>query len=219
MSLKKWQLSGAVSLAALLAAGSASAQSVSADQIDKLQNQIQTLQRELQAMKRKVDAAPEKAYAAGTPVSKAPPPPPSAVVQMSAGNRPSICTPDLLNCIAFTSRLHLDVGGYSYDPNTSPPVSPATAPQHLDSGVNVRRARIGVLGTFLGDWQYALIYDFGGSSDGFGGTAPGSLPGGITSGIQTALVGYSSKPFGGTLTIEGGYQDVPWKSRRGDQFQ
>ena len=32
------------------------------------------------------------------------------------------------------------------------------------------RARIGILGKFFGDGNYALIYDFGGSSDGFGGT-------------------------------------------------
>jgi phosphate-selective porin OprO/OprP len=30
----------------------------------------------------------------------------------------------------------------------------------------------------MGDWDYAPIYDFAGSSDGFGGLAPGSLPGG-----------------------------------------
>ena len=214
MVLKKWQLSGAASVVALLAAGSAQAQTVSAEQIDKLQNQIQTLQRELQAMKKKVDAAPEKAYAAPAPVLKAPPgPPPSAVAQMSAGNRPSICTPDLQNCIAFTSRLHLDYGGYSYSPNTS-----STNPQHLDSGINARRARIGVLGTFAGDWQYALIYDFGGSADGFAGSVGSNngttttlLPGGGTSGIQTALVGYAGiRPLGGQLVIEAGYQDVPW---------
>ena len=34
-----------------------------------------------------------------------------------------------------------------YYPNT-----PATDPQRLDNGVNARRARIGVVGKFLGDW-------------------------------------------------------------------
>jgi phosphate-selective porin OprO/OprP len=54
---------------------------------------------------------------------------------------------------------------------------------------NARRARIGVVDKFLGDWDDALIYDFGGSSDGFGGTARtggtavGFLPGGGLSGI------------------------------------
>ncbi len=58
-------------------------------------------------------------------------------------------------------------------------------------GNNVRRARIGVLGKFLGDWNFALIYDFGGSSDGFGGAAAGSLPGGGASGIENAYLSYT----------------------------
>jgi phosphate-selective porin OprO/OprP len=52
---------------------------------------------------------------------------------------------------------------------------------------STRGARIGVLGTFMGDWNYALIYDFGGTSDGFGGTVASTvgtttalLPGGAT---------------------------------------
>jgi hypothetical protein len=37
---------------------------------------------------------------------------------------------------------------------------------------------------------------FGGSSDGFGGTAPGSLPGGGTSGVENAYLSYTGlKPF------------------------
>jgi hypothetical protein len=36
---------------------------------------------------------------------------------------------------------------------------------------------IGIIGKFFNDWNYAPIYDFGGSSDGFGGAAPGSLAG------------------------------------------
>ena len=141
---------------------------------------------------------------------------PSDVVVTMPGNRPTVCTADNLNCVAITSRLHLDVGGYDYRPNAS-----ATAPQRLDDGVNVRRARIGVLGKFMGDWNYALIYDFGGSSDGFastgsfgasstsGGTAIGFLPGGALSGIENAYLSYTGfKPFGGNLAIEGGYMNT-----------
>jgi phosphate-selective porin OprO/OprP len=136
---------------------------------------------------------------------------PKAVVTMPS-NRPTICTADQQNCVALTSRIHFDGGGYNYRPNT-----PATAPQGLDNGVNLRRARIGVLGKFLGDWNYALIYDFGGSSDGFGGTASaggvpvGFLPGGAVSGVENAYLSYTGfKPFGGTLAIEGGIMDLPF---------
>jgi phosphate-selective porin OprO and OprP len=189
---------GTASLATVLAAGSAAAQSaeVRADQVDQLQAQITTLEREVQALKGKTTAA-EKAYALATPLTKAPGPAPIPVVKMSPGNRPSICTPDNLNCIAITSRLHLDVGGYAYHPNTA-----ATLPQNLDSGINARRARIGLLGTFMGDWNYGLVYDFGGSSDGLP-----PVSGAPTSGVENAFVSYVGiKP----VAIELGYMDVPY---------
>ena len=84
----------------------------------------------------------------------------------------------------------------------------------------MRRARIGVLGKFAEDWNYALVYDFGGTSDGFGGTgavgpAPGTpvgfLPGGAVSGIENAYLTYTGfKPFGGKLALEIGVMDVPY---------
>jgi phosphate-selective porin OprO and OprP len=136
---------------------------------------------------------------------KALPPRPDAIITMP-NNRPTICTADRENCISLTSRLDFDAGGYDYRPNTAD-----TKPQQLDDGVNARRARIGVIGKFLSDWDYALIYDFGGSSDGFGGTAVGSLPGGRLSGLLNAYLSYNGiKPFGGQLAIEGGYMKVPY---------
>jgi phosphate-selective porin OprO and OprP len=135
---------------------------------------------------------------------------PSDVAVKMPNNRPTICTADDQNCVSITSWLHFDAGGYDYRPNTA-----ATVPQHLNDGVNARRARIGVLGKFAGDWNYALIYDFAGSSDGFGGTASaggtavGFLPGGGLSGIENAYLSYTGfKPFGGKLAIEGGYMDL-----------
>jgi phosphate-selective porin OprO/OprP len=132
--------------------------------------------------------------------------PASGVVVTMPNNRPTICTADNANCVAITSRIHWDVGGYDYRPNTA-----LTSPQRLDDGENLRRARIGVIGKFLNDWNYALIYDFGGTSDGFGGAAPGSLPGGGTSGVENAYLSYTGiKPFGGKLAIEGGIMDLPY---------
>jgi phosphate-selective porin OprO/OprP len=143
---------------------------------------------------------------------------PDAVVHMP-NNRPTICTVDEQNCVSITSRVHWDVGGYDYRPNTS-----ATSPQKLDDGENLRRARIGVIGKFAGDWNYALVYDFGGSSDGFasagsfgaalpatGGTAVGFLPGGAVAGVENAYLSYTGfNPFGGKLAIEGGVLDLPY---------
>jgi phosphate-selective porin OprO/OprP len=148
---------------------------------------------------------------------KGPVAPFGAVVTMP-NNRPTICTADGQNCVSITSRVHWDVGGYDYHPNSS-----ATNPQKLDDGENLRRARIGLIGKFFGDWNYALIYDFGGSSDGFGGTASigaappaggtavGFLPGGAVSGIENAYLSYTGfHPFDGKLAIEAGVMDLDY---------
>jgi len=200
-------LASTVCVAAIVAAGSAEAQSasVSAEQLETLQAQIKALEREVQALKGKMSTAekvrstapPAPVYAAAPPVTKAPPATSGAVAKMSSTNQPSICTADNLNCIGLTSRLHFDVGGYRYRPNSA-----FTTPQNLDNGENARRARIGVVGTFMGDWNYALIYDFGGSSDGFP-----PVSGAPTSGIESAYLSYTGfKP----LAIEGGYMDPPY---------
>jgi phosphate-selective porin OprO/OprP len=178
--------------------------------LDKLQRQTAANTAAAATANAKADAQVSVANAAAYPV-KSQIAPSDAVVKMP-NNRPTICTADDQNCIAITSRVHFDVGGYDYRPNTA-----ATVPQRLDDGANVRRARIGVIGKFMGDWNYALIYDFGGASDGFGGTAGvggaavGFLPGGAVSGIENAYLSYTGlKPFGGKLAIEGGVMDLPY---------
>jgi phosphate-selective porin OprO and OprP len=201
----------AVGLSTAAAIGPAGAQSaVSPDKLEALEAQIAALQQEVRALKKKMTSGEkpagkpaEKPYAAALPATKVPPtptPPPTAVVKMAPNYEPSICSADGLNCIGITGRIHLDGGGYNYRPNT-----PSTPVKNLDDGVNARRARIGVVGTFMGDWNFALIYDFGGSSDGFGGTAPGSLPGGAASGIENAYISYVGIK---QVAIEAGYMDL-----------
>src|SRR5260370_37351834 len=75
---------------------------------------------------------------------------------------------------------------------------------------------MGVWGKWGGDWNSALIYAFGGFSEGFastasvGGVPVGFLPGGALSGVENAYLSYTGiKPFGGTLAIEGGIMDLP----------
>jgi phosphate-selective porin OprO/OprP len=210
-----------------LAAGQAHAQSANSNdaEISALKQQLRLMEQKLDQLQKqtavntaatakanaKVDAKVNVASANAAYPVKGPVAPSDAVVKMP-NNRPTICTADDQNCISITSRLHIDVGGYSYQPNTA-----ATIPQSLDNGVNARRARIGLVGKFLGDWNYALIYDFGGSSDGFAGTATaagtpvGFLPGGGLTGIENAYLSYTGfKPFGGNLAIEGGYMDLPY---------
>jgi phosphate-selective porin OprO/OprP len=231
MSITRQTSTTAIALVAASLASQTSAQSASgADaEIALLKQQLRLLEQKLDKLE-KQGAANAKAAAtakaearaavtsanAATPTKVAVPakavaPPSEAAVTMP-NNRPTICTADQQNCISLTSRIQFDGGGYDYRPDTA-----ATVPQRLDDGVNLRRARIGVLGKFLGDWNYALIYDFGGSSDGFdstaavNGTPVGFLPGGALSGVQNAYLSYTGfRPFGGTLAIEGGIMDLPF---------
>ena len=212
-----------------LAASPALAQSGGSDaeiallkqQLHLLEQKLDRLEKQGAANTRAAASAKEEARAAVASANAAIPakaalPPKGGAVSSEAvvsmpNNRPTICSADGQNCVSLTSRVHFDGGGYDYHPNTA-----GTVPQRLDDGVNLRRARIGVLGKFLGDWNYALIYDFGGSSDGFastasvGGVPVGFLPGGALSGVENAYLSYTGfKPFGGTLAIEGGIMDLP----------
>src|SRR5260221_4306855 len=65
---------------------------------------------------------------------------PSDVVVTMPNNRPTICTADDQNCIAITSRLHFDAGGYDHRPN-----NPAATPPKLADGVNTPPARTAVI--------------------------------------------------------------------------
>jgi phosphate-selective porin OprO and OprP len=206
----------AVSLIGAMATPQARAAAGNDAEIAALKQQLQLMEQKLEKLQKQSTANAQAAARANEKVdnvanANAAIPvkagaPASGVVVTMPNNRPTICTADNANCVAITSRVHWDVGGYDYRPNTA-----ATSPQRLDSGDNLRRARIGIIGKFFNDWNYALIYDFGGSSDGFGGAAPGSLPGGGVSGVENAYLSYTGiKPFGGKLAIEGGIMDIPY---------
>src|SRR3546814_21073063 len=93
--------------------------------------------------------------------AKTEPPADAPSIRVSSSNQPTNCSSDERNCISLTSRLQLDFGGYNYRPNTI-----ATTPQDLVGGAIARRAQFGVIGTFLDDWRYNLVFDGGGWSDG-----------------------------------------------------
>ena len=117
----------------------------------------------------------------------------------TAGNRFGIESADGRNSIYLTGRLHFDMGDYlDYHP-----ASKFASVQDLNSGVNARRARLGVLGKFLGDWNYAFILDFGGSSDSNNNGVTGSR----STDIENAFITYNGfRPF----AIDLGYLDVPY---------
>jgi len=212
--MRSWQrlVCGLLTAACVTAAVPARAQTGSVnDQIRQLQQQIQQMQQRLQTLQNQVnesDARAKKAQddaARAQAQAQAAPPTPAAMpaaapaeqakVTMSPTNRPGICSADGENCIELTSRLHLDFADYL----RVKPAAPGGV-SSLQNGVNARRARIGVIGKFLNDWNYGLTFDFGGSTD--SGNA-GSNPGGI----ENAYIAYTGlKP----LAMELGYIDVPW---------
>ncbi len=136
-------------------------------------------------------AAQAQAAAAAAPPEK-----PGPKVVQTAGNRFGLESADGQNSIYLTGRLHFDAADYlSYDPQ-----SPFAAVQNLNSGVNARRARIGVTGKFAGDWDYSLIFDFGGSQDT-----------GNPSSVQNAFVTYNGlKKLNIPMALDLGYMDTPF---------
>lgn len=113
-------------------------------------------------------------------VSAAPSPKasPSTVIASLTGGKPEIATADGRFTANFHGILQLDAAQYIQDapgPLTtdlrrSGPALGATAAnvdlvhaRELKSGTDVRRARIGVDGTAFEDWDYRLIFDFGGT--------------------------------------------------------
>jgi phosphate-selective porin OprO/OprP len=148
------------------------------------------------------EARGEAAVASPTAAPIAVPPPEPHVIQ-SATNRFGLESADGRNSIALTGRLHFDAGDYlDYDPQSKKFASV----QDLNSGVNARRARLGVTGKFAGDWDYTLIYDFGGSSDGLPPTA-----GAPSSGIESSYLTYNGLNKGPLpLAFDLGYMKTPF---------
>ncbi|MDB5396503.1 MAG: Phosphatespecific outer rane porin OprP Pyrophosphatespecific outer rane porin OprO [Rhodospirillales bacterium] len=190
MQFKSLLMSGAV--AGLAFAGTAFAKNApvtsaptpaaTASAVDAMQTQINAMQAQVAYMKRQLELMTEK----NPPSAKTP------KVTISNSNKFALESSDGQYSIGLTGRLHADVGDYV----DFSPKSKSAGPQALNSGFNVRRARIGVTGKAAGDFTYQLVYDFGGSSDAL---AAGN------SDLQAAQVGYTGIK---NVIIEGGYSDT-----------
>jgi phosphate-selective porin OprO and OprP len=207
MSLKKYLLGSAAACAALVLIAPAQAQSTGSvnNQIQALQDQVRLLNQQLQNLQSQVVQTQRNAAvtsAAVADIKSAPAASASGVVVSMPNNRPTISTADGQNSIGITGRFHWDAGDYFGVHANNAHVGPTD----LNSGENIRRARLGVVGKVLGDWNYALIYDFGGSTDNGAGT-PGSTGATASGGIETAELTYNGfRPF----AVEGGIEDVPY---------
>lgn len=154
------------------------------EQIRQLQQQLQTMRDQINNTQAQVQQSQEEMQKVQAESTKGP------KITFSSSGRPGFASADGQNTIEFTSRLHFDVADYLSVRRPAPNQSALT------DGVNARRARLGVLGKFMGDWNYALVFDVGGSTD----ATPGSV-------IENAFVTYNGfRP----VAIDLGYIDVPW---------
>jgi phosphate-selective porin OprO/OprP len=195
MPLKHKIACGALMGAALAIANPSAAQTTQSTQA--LQRQIEALQQQLQSLQSQVNFQAQvqadtqnKVQAQTKAATTIPANAPRAT--LSAKNRPGFASADGQNTVELTSRLQLDFADYLHVQSQAR----GTPAGSLTSGINARRARIGILGKFMGDWNYELTAEFGGTADGGNATQ-----------INHAYLAYTGfKP----IVIEGGYMDVPW---------
>ncbi len=196
MSLRSYLLGSVAIGSALAMAAPAMAQSNGAvnAQIQALQDQLRAVNQQLQNLQGQViqtQQSQAQATATVNQLKAAPALSSNGVVVTMPNNRPTFSTADGANTLAITGRLNFDIGAYDYHPGST-----FSAPQALHSGVNARRARLGVTGKFLNDWGYNLIFDLGGSTDSGANTV-----------LENAYITYNGiAPFHFDL----GYQDVPF---------
>ncbi|WP_293676474.1 porin [uncultured Phenylobacterium sp.] len=87
------------------------------------------------------------------------PPAPAAVTAKLSNGKPSFATTDGRFTANIRAILMMDAGKYFQDGNLPASVTN----RDLNEGVNFRRARIGFDGKLFGDFDYAFVYEFGGS--------------------------------------------------------
>jgi phosphate-selective porin OprO/OprP len=176
-----------VSLFALISNTPAFAAEVETEKrLQALERRIEQLEKENKALSDQVVAAPNAAPPALPPSNSGP-----HDVE-SAAHKFSVASADGKYSIGLTGIVQTDFGGYlNFQPRSN-----LSGPQHLTSGINVRRARIGVAGKVFGDWSYTFIYDTGNSQD----TTAGGIEAAQVSytgfkGVIIDLPGYSATPF------------------------
>lgn len=131
-----------------------------AARIAALEAQLAQMQAEIAALREQQAAAePAPAEAPIAPASNA-----GAQVTLANG-RPTLRSADGRFSFALRGTVQYDAAHYFQDDPLSPDNrrSDAANPADLNSGGNFRRARFGFEGTAFSDWNYALIYELGGS--------------------------------------------------------
>jgi phosphate-selective porin OprO/OprP len=173
-------------------------------ELQKLEEAVQALQKEIAQLKAR-QAETEKQVQAQAPSPDLP-----KLIE-SPTHQFGLTSADGANSIALIARMQVDAADYIHvaPEGGAKGAGPGGTAGPLDSGINARRARLGIGGVFLSDWAYRLIYDFGSSSD----SLTTGVSGAGTSGVENAYLtynGFYKKSNALPIAIDIGYLDVPW---------
>lgn len=166
----------AMALAAGLCLAGGSAQAASPDprdaEIQLLKDQVARLAAKVEALEARTPVA-----TAPAPAPEPPPPAPPAPAQFPAAGGATILAgkPQIQSADGrFTANLHgvMQFDAADYQQNTPGPLTSdfrrgasaadTARARDLSSGSSFRRARIGIDGKAFGDWDYNLLFEFGG---------------------------------------------------------
>jgi phosphate-selective porin OprO/OprP len=162
-----------------------------ADETSELKAAVQALQKRLDQLEVKAKEAEDTNDRQTDQIAQTRANPVPHVAQNASNNKLSLESADGQYSTALTGRVHFDSGSYSFKPDST-----VVGTQHLASGVNARRARIGVSGKTAGGWTYQFVYDAGNSQDA------------TAAGIQVAQISYAG--FKGVLIDLPGYSEPPY---------
>jgi phosphate-selective porin OprO/OprP len=134
-------------------AAQAQAQQAPAAQVQAQQAQIDSMGQQLADVKQAQDTA------SADIVSLKAPPSGTTVIPTLPNGKPAFATADGRFTANVRAIVMFDAGKYFQKSN----LPTATTGRDLNSGTNFRRARFGIDGKLFKDFDYALIYEFGGS--------------------------------------------------------
>lgn len=181
--MTKSVLFASTSLVALVLAGALATNAAAGEkeslkaQVDALKKQIAAQQEALEALEAQVQDVKVQSGSQFAETQRQAAEAPKVAIKDA---RPTFSTGDGKYSVSLRGRFQFDYASYLQDPSGGPAgtdfrrgsfgdATEAVRARDLNDGTNFRRAQLGVEGKLTDDWNYALIYEFGGSGQEDGG--------------------------------------------------